>query len=84
MGRRARRRMASVGAYVRRTSFNRGLLGDDRVWRVVFLALTGRRMLKRVLGSEPQLVATERIEPGATIQISSIDPLAAKRPRRRS
>lgn len=84
MARRARRRAASLGAYLRRTSFNRGLLGDDRVWRAVFMVLTGRRMLKKVMGSEPTLVATEQIEPGSTIQISSIDPVAAKRPRRRA
>lgn len=73
----------SPAAYVRRTSLNKGLLGDDRVWRTIFFVLAGRRVLRKVMGSEPQLVATEKIKPGHALQIASIDPRGTSTKRRK-
>jgi hypothetical protein len=73
---------------VRRAAINKGLFGDDRFWRAVFVLMTGRRVLRRVLGSEPEVVAVEKLEPGQFVRIEAIDPRtlderSGKRRRRR-
>lgn len=60
--------------YVRRASISKGLLGDDRFWRMVFILLTGRKALRKVMGSEPERVAIEKLEPGQFVRIEAIDP----------
>ena len=44
-----------------------GLFGDSRVWKVLAVVIIGRRMLQRIMGSEPRVVAVERIRPGETL-----------------
>lgn len=72
-----------AGALLRRLTLRNSLLGKNRLWRTVFLLMMARRAFRRVMGSEPEIVATERLKPGAAIQIASIDPLVERAARRR-
>lgn len=89
MGRRRRGGLLAVSSYVRRASINRGLLGDDRFWRAVFFVMMGRRLMRKLSGAEPEIVAVERLEPGQFVRIEAIDPrtepsVKRKKRRRRS
>jgi hypothetical protein len=75
--------------YIRRASINKGLFGDDRFWRTVFILMTGRRVLRKVMGSDPETVAIEKLKPGQFVRIEAIDPRTLdpqpkKKSRRRS
>ena len=71
--------------YVRRASINKGLFGDDRFWRAVFILMTGRKVLRKLMGSGPETVALEKLKPGQFVRIEAIDPrtLDPKRKSRR-
>ena len=60
--------------YIRRASINKGLFGDDRFWRIVFILMTGRKVLRKVMGSEAEVVALEKLKPGQFVRIEAIDP----------
>lgn len=55
-----------------RRSLRRGLLGDSRLWKVVGLAILGRRLFQRAMRSEPRTVAVERLRPGETLVLRAI------------
>lgn len=57
---------------VRRRAINQGLLGGDRAWRVVGVAWLGKRILSKLSGSEPVVIANEKLEPGQELQIWAI------------
>lgn len=65
---------------VRRASISKGLLGDDRFWRTIFLLMMGRRAMRKIMGSDPEVVALDRLEPGQFMTIEAIDPRAVARP----
>lgn len=60
--------------YIRRASINKGLFGDDRFWRMVFILMTGRKVLRKLMGSEAEVVALEKLKPGQFVRIEAIDP----------
>ena len=60
--------------YIRRASINKGLFGDDRFWRVVFILMTGRKVLRKLMGSEAEFVALEKLKPGQFVRVEAIDP----------
>lgn len=74
MARRRRGGALRPSTYIRRAAVKKGVLGDDRFWRTVFLLITGRRVLRRILGSEPEVVAVEKLQPGQFVRIEAIDP----------
>ena len=49
-----------------------GLFGESRLWRLVAFAIIGRRILRRVLGSDPVTVAVERLKPGETLILRGV------------
>ena len=57
-----------------------GLFGDSRTWKLIAFAIIGRRMLRRIMGSEPQTVAIERIRPGETVILRGVTRRHPKRP----
>jgi len=57
--------------YIRWASINKGLFGDDRFWRMVFILMTGRKVLRKLMGSEPEVVAFERLKPGQFVRIDA-------------
>jgi hypothetical protein len=82
-GRRGGGSIFSPAAYIRRSSINKGLFGDDRFWRTVFIVMTGRKVLRRVLGSGPEVVAVEKLKPGQFVRIEAIDPATLEPTKRR-
>jgi hypothetical protein len=58
--------------YLVRNSVSKGLLGDNRFWKLVAFFIIGRRMLRRIMGSEPRTVAVERIRAGETIILRGV------------
>jgi len=74
MARGRRRGILSPAYFIRRASINKGLLGDDRFWRTIFFIGVGRKVLKRMMGSEPETVAFEKLQPGQFVRIEAIDP----------
>ncbi len=74
MARGRRSGILSPANYIRRSSINKGLLGDDRFWRTIFFIMFGRRVLRKVMGSEPEVVALEKLKPGQFVRIEAIDP----------
>lgn len=70
----ARSRLLRPSYYVRRASINKGLFGNDRFWRTIFIVMTGRKVLRKMLGSGPETVAFEKLKPGQFVRIEAIDP----------
>ena len=66
--------LLSPAAFIRRNSINKGLLGDDRLWRTVFLVISARRVLRKLAGSEPELLAVEKLKPDQTLVIETVHP----------
>lgn len=70
-------------SFVRRAAVSRGLLGGERLWRVVFAVIYGRKLLRRLMRSEPQTFATAKLKPGQFVRIEAIDPRMPVRSKRR-
>jgi hypothetical protein len=51
----------------------RGLLGGSRPWTILWAVLATRRLLKRLLRDEPEVVYSEELRPGETLIISGED-----------
>jgi hypothetical protein len=51
----------------------RGLLGGSRPWTILWGVLAARRLLKRLLRDEPEVVFSEELRPGESLVISSQD-----------
>ena len=73
------RRKAAWAWAARRRSIREGFIGGDRVWLLIGLAVHGRRTLRKLMHAQPELVATERLEPGQHVTIRAIDPRSEKR-----
>lgn len=67
--------------FIRHAAINKGLLGNDRFWRMVFILMTGRKVLRKVMGSEAETVAIEKLKPGQFVRIEAIDPQTLDAPR---
>jgi hypothetical protein len=61
--------MARKGLLYRQAQM-RGLLGGSRPWAILWAVLALRRLLKRVLRDEPEVVYREELQPGETLVIS--------------
>ena len=59
-------------AYIVRNSVNKGLLGDDRFWKLIGFLIVGRRLVRKIMGADPRTVAVERIRPGETITLRGV------------
>jgi hypothetical protein len=64
--------MAKSG-FIYRQAQVRGLLGGSRPWTLLWLLLLTRRILRRLLAGKPDVVYSEKLEPGQTLIISSKD-----------
>jgi hypothetical protein len=59
---------------MRRRSANEGFINGRSLWQLLAVVLYGRRLIRNVLRSKPEVVATERLGPGHVLTIRTIDP----------
>lgn len=60
---------SSAGTWIARQAVRRGLLGSSRIWFAAFVATGAVKVLRRAMRPEPVTVLSERLEPGAGIEI---------------
>jgi hypothetical protein len=76
----ARRRLyLSPSQYIFRRSVTDGIFGDSRVWKALGFFIIGRRLFRRIMGSDPRLVAVERLERGQTIVLRGVSSRTERR-----
>jgi len=51
----------------------KGVLGGSRPWLAVWVVIAGVRVLRRLLHDEPEVVYSEKLEPGQALVISAKD-----------
>lgn len=61
-------------AILRQRSLQRGLFGGHKGWMAVGVFVWGPRLYKRFLGRNEELIATERLLPGQSIQLMAVKP----------
>ena len=61
-------------AILRRRSLQRGLVGGHKGWMAVGVLVWGPRLYKRFVGRNEELIATERLLPGQSIQLVAVKP----------
>jgi hypothetical protein len=49
-----------------------GLKGESKIWRGVMYAIILRRILRKLMGSDPVSVAIERLQPGETLVLRGV------------
>ena len=54
--------------------FYRGVVGGNKGWALVYVTISGARMLRKVFGKHPEVAAIERLEPGQFVRIEAIAP----------
>lgn len=59
--------------FLRRRATLKGPLGGSKQWTLVWAALLGLRLLKRLTSSKPEILLTERLAPGESLLISGVD-----------
>ena len=59
-----------MAAALRRVGFRKGVLGGNRALLVVWMVLTGIKLLKRLGGHEEQVVFSEELKPGEKLLIA--------------
>jgi len=61
-------------ALLRQRSIQRGLFGGSRGWMAIGVLVWLPRLWKRFAGRQEELLATERLRPGQSIQIDAVQP----------
>ncbi len=49
-----------------------GVKGENRFWRYVMFAIIARRVLRRLMDSDPRTVAVERLLPGQSLILRGV------------
>lgn len=60
-------------AFLRARSLREGFLRGRRAWTVVGVVVWGVRLIRRLAARRPQIVGSERLEPGQSITITASD-----------
>ena len=60
-------------AFLRARSLRHGFLGGRRGWFAIGVVVWGARVLRHLVGRRPEVVSIEKIDPGRSITISSIE-----------
>jgi len=66
--------LLSPTALLRRNALYKGVLGGRRGWMVVGALVWGPRLLQRFVGRQEQVLTTEKLVAGQTIQIQAVRP----------
>jgi hypothetical protein len=74
--------LLSPTAYLRRGAFYKGLLGGSRGWLAIGTVLWAPRVVKRILGRNEEVLATETLKPGQGIVLQTIPPVTRRQKRR--
>ena len=53
-----------------RNGLRKGLLGGSRPWLIAGGVAAGIRVLRKIAGSEPKVVYSEKLQPGETVVIA--------------
>jgi hypothetical protein len=59
---------------LRRKALTQGVFGDSRFWQFIAFVLVARRVIRKIMGSDPIVVARERVRPGETIILTGLLP----------
>jgi len=62
-------------AALRRNSITKGLFGGSSGWMAVGAVVWGGRLLRKILGRQEEIVATEKLEPGQRLELRTIPPV---------
>ena len=62
-----------MGALFRR-GLVKGVFGGSRPWLVVWVVLLALRILRRITRDTPDVLYSEKLEPGQTLLITATDP----------
>lgn len=57
---------------LRRKALRLGVFGDSRFWQFVAFVIFTRRVIRKVMGSDPIVAGVERIRPGETIILTGV------------
>lgn len=57
--------------FLLRQAFRRGVLGGSRPWLVMGGVALGLRVLRKVTGSQPEVVYSEKLAPGESLVIAN-------------
>jgi len=61
-----------LSAVVRSKAVRKGLIGGSRGWMAVGVLVYGWKALRWLTARRPEVVSVERIEPGQTVQITTV------------
>lgn len=78
----ARRRPLPPATIIRRNALFLGVLGNSPLWRTVAVVVFGRRLVKRLVGKQPELVAEETLHPGQWVRITALPQDTARQRKR--
>jgi hypothetical protein len=60
-------------------SFDRGILGRDRRWILLWVILVAGRGLRHIVRRRPEVVAIERLAPGSSVVVRALTASRGKR-----
>ena len=69
MARRSRSRTEGLLGFLQTRGVQRGIFGSSRAWFWIAIGAWALRRVRRVVGSEPELVFRGEIKPGQAIRI---------------
>ncbi|HKH06744.1 MAG TPA: hypothetical protein VKA65_16360 [Acidimicrobiales bacterium] len=58
--------------YLQRTGMRKGLMGTSRSWLYVFVGTLALRRVRRMVGSEPEIVFRGELQPGQAFTIDHL------------
>ena len=57
---------------LRRKALTQGVFGDSRFWQFIAFVLVTRRIIRKIMGSDPIVVGVERIRTGETVILTGL------------
>ena len=66
--------LLSPTAFLRRSALYKGVFGGQRGWMVVGAILWGPKLMKRFLGKNEEVLATEKLVAGQFVRLEAIKP----------
>lgn len=58
---------------LKRNALRKGVMGNSGGWKAIAVVVFGGRFLKKILVKEPEVVSVEKLRPGQTVTITSIE-----------